>query len=957
LFMSDGNDRPENYSASYDGFYVDDFKIIGINEASTPPTAVCQDITVELDANGMATITGIDVDGGSTDDVGITNRSLDISSFSCSDVGNIVTVTLTVTDANGQTDQCTAAVTVVDAGAPEPDLASLPVIDTFCIINLSDLSPPTATDACEGQIIASTSTAFPITTSGNILWEYTDSSGNSITQSQMVSIPMPQCLPGGLAITALDTRYAIDFDNTLSGVNNGQFSGAGFSPNPNPGQLNSEAFEVLGLNAGPSLFGDTQTGVSFANGTSNGFTDTGGIFAFQVSPNNYAFGVQPANNEFNTNGRISLRIKNNTSSTVNTLLVGYTIWINNDQNRASTFNFSHSSDNVNLIAEAALNTASVQTLDNNGWTAYYRVIELTGLNIPKDNTYFLHWTSNDNGGNGPRRDEFALDDIHIVANPVNTTPAISGVFKEVLLEGSTTATAQTDINEFLILNAGQLTANGLVTLKSNNTTTAIIPEVLNGIVNGAIEVERYIPAKRAFRFLSSPVTTTDGIFNNWQESGNNVITNWGTQITGSGGAVNGFDVSGSNNPSMFGFDNVSQTWTTVTNTLTTNLTAGTPYRIMVRGDRSINLFSNASPPTTTTLRAKGALHIGDYVVPSLSSAADGFNFIGNPYQASVDMQLVLTEAANIKNSFYTVWDPTINIRGGYVTVDVVNNINPVSGSVANKFLQPGQAAFVQTNTPGTATLTFKEIHKDNAIDYVAVFNQVPAAKITLNVFNTANSSSALDAVQLRFSEVYNNSVDQYDAGKIFNQDETFALLNNSDLLSIESRANPMNNDTIPLFTDRYRFTNYKLELKGEAITGFDAYLWDDYEKVLTAIPANSAVMYNFDVDATIPESIATQRFYIITSPQTLSVDPFDVKELTLYPNPVSTGQVFIEAGFNFENAQIQVYNTLGQEVLTQTYESSSSSLVLDVQKLASGTYMLNISDNSGLRVIKKLIVR
>lgn len=80
-----------------------------------PPTAVCQDLTVDLRPDGFAFITAAQVDGGSTDDVGIASRTLDRTSFNCSNVGPN-TVTLTVTDTLGQTSACTATITVRDAG-------------------------------------------------------------------------------------------------------------------------------------------------------------------------------------------------------------------------------------------------------------------------------------------------------------------------------------------------------------------------------------------------------------------------------------------------------------------------------------------------------------------------------------------------------------------------------------------------------------------------------------------------------------------------------------------------------------------------------------------------------------------------------------------------------------------------------------------------------------------------
>ena len=54
---------------------------------STPPTAVCQDITVQLDANGTVSITAADIDGGSFDNCGIASLNATTSSFDCGDLG------------------------------------------------------------------------------------------------------------------------------------------------------------------------------------------------------------------------------------------------------------------------------------------------------------------------------------------------------------------------------------------------------------------------------------------------------------------------------------------------------------------------------------------------------------------------------------------------------------------------------------------------------------------------------------------------------------------------------------------------------------------------------------------------------------------------------------------------------------------------------------------------------
>lgn len=84
---------------------------------STAPTAVCQNLTVYLDASGSASITTGDLDNGSSDNCSIASMSLSQSSFSCADEG-VNSVTLTVTDQAGNSNTCTANVTVVDTISP-----------------------------------------------------------------------------------------------------------------------------------------------------------------------------------------------------------------------------------------------------------------------------------------------------------------------------------------------------------------------------------------------------------------------------------------------------------------------------------------------------------------------------------------------------------------------------------------------------------------------------------------------------------------------------------------------------------------------------------------------------------------------------------------------------------------------------------------------------------------------
>lgn len=81
------------------------------------PVASCQDIPVDLDGSGIATIAATDIDNGSSDNCTLT-LSLDVTGFDCTDVGPN-TVILTVEDPDGNTDNCSATVTVNDNTNPD----------------------------------------------------------------------------------------------------------------------------------------------------------------------------------------------------------------------------------------------------------------------------------------------------------------------------------------------------------------------------------------------------------------------------------------------------------------------------------------------------------------------------------------------------------------------------------------------------------------------------------------------------------------------------------------------------------------------------------------------------------------------------------------------------------------------------------------------------------------------
>jgi hypothetical protein len=169
-----------------------------------PPTAVCQDIEVELDEDGLATIAPEQLDGGSFDDLDTPVFSVDIDSFDCTDLGP-VNVTLTV-EAGGQQSTCVAVVTVVDVTPPAITLNGSETETVECGDTYFEQGA-TALDAC--SVIPDTNIVVGGFVLTNLPGEYiltynvTDDAGNPALEVTR-TVTVKDTTPPTLSLNGLD---------------------------------------------------------------------------------------------------------------------------------------------------------------------------------------------------------------------------------------------------------------------------------------------------------------------------------------------------------------------------------------------------------------------------------------------------------------------------------------------------------------------------------------------------------------------------------------------------------------------------------------------------------------------------------------------------------------------------------------------------------------------------------
>jgi hypothetical protein len=593
------------------------------------------------------------------------------------------------------------------------------------------------------------------------------------------------------------------------------------------------------------------------------------------------------------------------------------------------------------------------TLSGNDFIGTNSMDKINILNYAAVNQLSLGYYMNANGWNFSNNGPVAINIDYVTNGSLRfngSTIALNANLKtqnagNLYLKGNTTIAS----GKYIECN-GNFTQDGNLLFKSDATGTAAFGR-LGGTfttISGTTTVERFIPARRAFRFLSPSVTTLTTIRQNWQENGG-TTSGLGTHITGATGASAGFDATETNNPSMFTFTN--GIWEAVTNTNSNVLTAGTPYRLMVRGDRTISMATNTPTATNTTLRATGALYTGNFS-PILNQTAEGFSFVGNPYQATIDIKTALQASTNVNKNVVYYWDPKINIRGGYIARNLQTSQNSInSDSNVNDYVQPGQAFFLvnESTLTGPPSLTLTENHKSLTNAAAGAFRNANTGEYgTMRVnlqANINNQWSTIEGSLAIFNDNFSWAVTSEDATKFANLDEEVSFMLNNTSLAIACQSNPSRTAELPIKIEKMRHNNYQWQFEMDNYEGESAYLFDASNNSYTAITNGAVVPFTADANT-------SNRFKIVFQTSALSTDDFG-NNIKLYPNPAKAGASFYIDGIT--EATVSVYNVVGQNIPVTVMSQGNAIQVTPNAGLSKGVYLVSITVQGMTKQVKWIV--
>ncbi len=459
------------------------------------------------------------------------------------------------------------------------------------------------------------------------------------------------------------------------------------------------------------------------------------------------------------------------------------------------------------------------------------------------------------------------------------------------------------------LTIGDLTtlelSNSLLTLKSDASATARIAPIGSGQLSysgtGKFNIERFIPlggssVSRRWRLLSPPVAATGAltIKASWQENSTNGVLNspvdpapgYGTTITKTTVATNGFDIGTTATPSIRYLDNTG-TWSVPTATDGSDgkkITDYPGYMLFVRGDRSI-VVSNQYINTTANanLRVQGKITRGDTTMTYTGTVAGQNLIFANPYASAIDMHNVTMNGTKFSSlGTYYRWDPKLNGSknvGGWVSFfndgsgnlypsTTAGSLYPTSGRTG--IVESGEAFMVLSPAAGNVNVTVHETDKDNSSTTIGIASkptEVNYAALRTDLFYVYPDGklSPADGAATLFGANMHNEVDAYDAPKVisFNTAEKISLWRDDSLLSIETRKKISENDTV-----YYRISKLKTPAQYQLSFG-----GTDFEKKLVGVLEDKftgkSTLINIDADNYLfkttedKSSISNDRFKLV----------------------------------------------------------------------------------------------
>ena len=337
------------------------------------------------------------------------------------------------------------------------------------------------------------------------------------------------------------------------------------------------------------------------------------------------------------------------------------------------------------------------------------------------------------------------------------------------------------------------------------------------------------------------------------------------------------------------------------------------------------------------------------ITDNTASGGDFWNLLSNPYPS----YLSLNDKSNATNNFVSengvsVYGWKSGSNGAYT---VYNQISPTP--LTAQYIAPGQGFWVSAESASSVSFTKEMQTTSGSDDFVSGRMD---GSYTYFYLNLNEGDDLIANSMFYFGDGMSYGFDAgYDA-EAFRQSTKIMsrMLEGNVGLGMQVNAMPKealdDSTIIPLDINQTAGTAFSISIADvfNLAENVEVYLEDTELQTFTDLKAG-----DYTLNPTNDLSGAS-RFYLVFVNNSLGGNTMDESYITIY-KPLDKDYISIEGLLNVQNAKVNLYNILGQEVLNTALKTNQSVQRISTTELAAGVYVIKLKADNAV-ISKKLII-
>ena len=439
-------------------------------------------------------------------------------------------------------------------------------------------------------------------------------------------------------------------------------------------------------------------------------------------------------------------------------------------------------------------------------------------------------------------------------------------------------------------------ATGNLTIKSDATGTGSL--IVKGTLSGNATAQRYIAGHSGdnttgWHLLSPPIGTFT--------------------------INNNADFDPGNNDDVYGWSESSYTWMNHKQGNPSDMVPGTGYLV--------------SYESTATKNFTGTLNNSDITHNDLSVNPDGngWHLLGNPFPSALHWE----EDGDWSIDNFASGAKIMNPGGSYTDI---------STGGANQYIPAHQGFFVQATTDGSNSITIPKADREH--------NSTSFYKSEVNNLLTLKASQGNKYVETWLQMKEGATVDydeEYDIHFLGGMEGTpylYSIADNEEYVSTNRIPHDISDTEIPLGFKVFNDGEVTMEWKN--LDSFE----NDVDISLTDLKTEKTI--NLDESDSYTFTASTDddvNRFVLNFKSAIGIDEQsdELEGVSIYSHD---NRIFVNSGDELTNAELSVYNTLGQLVSRESYKSGDKVISVDQR----GAYIVRIQAEEGVAT-EKVIIR